>query len=255
MTAIEQPAATPRQATIPHGDAMRLARTEYQRFADAVASLNRGDWAEPTDCTGWTVHDLVAHTVGMVAMASSILENIRQSRAARRRLRPGRQFIDALTAYQVERFGEQTNDQLVRTMAAVAPKAAAARTRTPRFLRNRTAPEPQLVNGAAESWTIGFAVDTILTRDPWMHRIDLARATDHVLVLTGEHDGAIVANVVEEWAARHNQPYNLRLTGPVGGQWHCGTTGARLDLDAIEFCRILAGRAEGTGLLTTQVPF
>lgn len=255
MTATEQPVATPRRATLPHVDAMRLARTEYQRFADAVASLDHGDWAEPTDCTGWTVHDLVAHTVGMATMASSLLENIRQSRAARKRLRPGQQFIDALTAHQVERFGQQANDQLVQSTAAVGPKAAKARARTPRFLRNRTAPEPQLVNGAAESWTIGFAVDTILTRDPWMHRIDLARATHHPLVLTGEHDGAIVADVVEEWAARHNQPYHLRLTGPAGGQWHYGTTGARLDLDAIEFCRILAGRAEGTGLLTTQVPF
>ncbi|MFD6451812.1 maleylpyruvate isomerase family mycothiol-dependent enzyme [Nocardia sp. NPDC060220] len=255
MTAVEQTAVTARRAMLAHADAMRLARDEYLRFADAVTALDGDDWTAPTECAGWTVHDLVAHVVGMSTMASSPLENVRQTRAARKRLRPGRQLVDAVTAYQVERFGQQTTDQLVRSMAAIAPKAAAARRRTPGLLRNRTIPEQQLVNGTAERWTIGYAIDTILTRDPWMHRIDLARATGHVLVLTDEHDGAIVADVVQEWAARHNKPFDLCLTGAAGGRWHCGTTDERLDLDAVEFCRILSGRAEGAGLLTTQVPF
>jgi hypothetical protein len=32
-----------------------------------------------------------------------------------------------------------------------------------------------------------------LTRDPWMHRLDLARATGHAPVLTADHGGVIVA--------------------------------------------------------------
>ena len=96
--------------------------------------------------------------------------------------------------------------------------------------------------------------DVILTRDPWMHRTDIARATGADNPLTADHDGVLVADVVTEWAARHAQPYTLHLTGPAGGRWQRGG-GEQIELDAIEFCRILSGRAPATGLLNTQVPF
>ena len=75
------------------------------------------------------------------------------------------------------------------------------------------------------------------------------------LVLTPEHDGLLVADVVAEWASRHGQPYSLQLTGPAGGTWSSGDGGPELELDAVEFCRIVSGRATGTGLLAQQVPF
>ena len=76
--------------------------------------------------------------------------------------------------------------------------------------------------------------------------------------LTPEHDGALVADVVAEWAARHGQPYRLRLTGPAGGEWSSGTPGAareEIELDAVEFCRLLSGRGTASGLLAQEVPF
>ena len=69
----------------------------------------------------------------------------------------------------------------------------------------------QRVNGADEPWTLGFLFDVILTRDAWMHRTDLARATQTPLDLTPEHDGVIVAGVVEEWADRHGKDFDLTL--------------------------------------------
>ena len=62
------------------------------------------------------------------------------------------------------------------------------------------------VNGAPETWSLGYLTDVILTRDPWMHRLDLARATGQAPTLTADHDGVIVADVVLEWARRHGQP-------------------------------------------------
>jgi hypothetical protein len=106
-----------------------------------------------------------------------------------------------------------------------------------------------------ERWVIGFLLDTILTRDTWMHRIDTARAVGAELVLTAEHDGAIVDDVVREWAERHGQSCTLRLTGPAGGAWTFGSDRAELELDAIEFCRIVSGRGTGEGLLAHHVPF
>jgi hypothetical protein len=111
------------------------------------------------------------------------------------------------------------------------------------------------VGGSLEDWSLGYLIDIILTRDPWMHRMDLAAATGRAPHLTDDHDGVIVADVVAEWAGRHDAAYELRLTGPAGGSWHRGSGGDRLELDAVDFCRILSGRGAGDGLLTVAVPF
>jgi uncharacterized protein (TIGR03083 family) len=105
-----------------------------------------------------------------------------------------------------------------------------------------------------EPWTVGYLTDVILTRDVWMHRLDIALATGRTMTLTPEHDGVLVANIAEEWAARHGQPCALVLTGPAGGTWTWGE-GPTVQLDAVDFCRTLSGRAVGEGLLTTFVPF
>jgi hypothetical protein len=98
-------------------------------------------------------------------------------------------------------------------------------------------------------------MDRIYTRDAWMHRIDLARATGRPLVLTPDHDGRLMADVVAEWASAHGRPFRLVLTGPAGGAWTDGDGGAGLTLDAVEFARTASGRVAGTGLLAHQVPF
>jgi hypothetical protein len=48
------------------------------------------------------------------------------------------------------------------------------------------------------------------------------------------------------------------LTGPAGGSWTVGTGGPRIELDAIEFCRVASKRAGAVpleALLSTEVPF
>jgi hypothetical protein len=116
-------------------------------------------------------------------------------------------------------------------------------------------PMKEEVGGKSETWRMGYLLDVILTRDPWMHRVDIARATGRDLVLTPEHDGRIVADVVAEWARRHGRPFTLTLTGPAGGTFVAGNGGESITVDAVEFCRTLAGRADGSGLLTQEVPF
>jgi uncharacterized protein (TIGR03083 family) len=241
----------PRAAALRRDVAMRLAATEYQRFAEMLRALRPGDWAKPTECPGWDVRAMAAHALGMVEMAASIRENSRQNRLARAR---GGLFIDALTALQVEERAGMTPAQIAGRFAARAPKAARGRCRAPAFIRRRVMSDVQF-DSHDEAWRIGYLIDVILTRDPWMHRADIARATGADLVLTAGHDGVIVADVVAEWAARHGQPYTLHLTGPAGGSWTSGDGGPLLETDAIEFCRVLSGRGQASGLLTTQVPF
>jgi hypothetical protein len=120
----------------------------------------------------------------------------------------------------------------------------------PWIMRRQKMSPAQVVNGREETWTLGFLSDVIMTRDPWMHRTDLAHATGTPLVLTAEHDGVLVGDVVREWFERLGRPVSLRLTGAAGGVWG---DGAGLEFDAVEFCRALSGR--GTAPLDTEVPF
>jgi hypothetical protein len=202
---------------------------------------------------------MVCHVLGMAEMAASVPEQFRQMRAARK---AGGLVIDALTALQVEKHIASSPAAVVARLAEVAPRAAAGRRRTPALLRRiPLGDQPVDETGAqTERWTLGYLTDVILTRDPWMHRSDIAAATGGSMTVTADHDGAIVADVVSEWAARHGQRCTITLTGPAGGRWTFegrdpGRRPTTLELDAVEFCRILSGRGRGNGLLATRVPF
>jgi uncharacterized protein (TIGR03083 family) len=252
MTTTRQPQTPPRPAALPRDTAMQLAETEYRRSLALLESLRGDQWDAPTDCPHWDVRTMATHMLGMVEMAASLREQRRQARQAGRR---GGVFIDALTALQVEERRDMSPAEIVDRFAARWPKAVRGRRRTPGFIRRRTLPQRQLVGDRQEAWTVGYLIDTILTRDPWMHRTDLARATGAEHRLTPEHDGVLVADVVAEWADRHGRPFTLTLTGPAGGHWSHGSGGEEIELDAVEFCRTVSRRRSGTGLVTTEVPF
>jgi uncharacterized protein (TIGR03083 family) len=239
---------------------MRLAETEYQRVTAAVDALEAEDWSRATDCTAWDVRQLVAHIVGQANLFSTPLELARQMRGAKARERPGQEGVDALTAFQVEDRQHLGPEELRAELHSVCPRGARGRRLIPGLVRRRRSPGTEVVNGVPEIWSFGYLTDVILTRDPWMHRLDLARATGQDLVLTIDHDGVIVADVVAEWARRHGRPHRLKLTGPAGGSWSSGAGGEEIAMDAVDFCRILSGRpgpdgGQSWGLLATRVPF
>lgn len=238
------------------GTAKRLAGVEYQRVVDTLARLRDEDWSRPTDCPGWDVRAMSGHVLGMARMVTSRRELARQQiLAGRRASRQGVAAIDALTALQVEEHAGLTPEEVVAQLRQVAPRAVRGRSRVlPGPLRQRMT-LTQDTDGVPEAWTLAYLLDVILTRDPFMHRVDIARATGVLVDPTPEHEGVIVADVVAEWAGRHGQPYVLDLEGPAGGHWAAGSGGEQIRMDAFDFCRILSGRGEGTGLLTCQVPF
>jgi uncharacterized protein (TIGR03083 family) len=194
---------------------------------------------------------MVAHTVGMTEMTASLRQLVHQNVAASR----AGGGIDALTAVQVRERADLAPDELIERMATAAPRAVRGRRRLSRLVGRARLPEEQVAGDTREWWRIAFLTDVVLTRDPWMHRMDLADATGAAPDLTPEHDGVLVADVVAEWAQRHGRPYRLRLTGPAGGEWSSGEDGETYELDAVDFCRVLSGRGTATGLLAQQVPF
>jgi len=221
-----------------------LARTEYARVADQLRSLAVDDWSRPTDCPLWDVRAMAGHSTGMLSTFTGYGTLMREMSAATKAAkRSGEPMIDALTAKQVVDHANLSTSELIAKVDEVGPRAA------------RRMPMKQEVGGTEETWRMGYLLDVILTRDPWMHRVDIARATGHAMVLTPEHDGRIIADVVAEWTRRHGKPFTLTLTGPAGGTYVSGDNGERITIDAVEFCRTLSGRATGTGLLTQEVPF
>ncbi len=242
--------------TIGHTDSQRLAATEYQRLAEQLRSLAADDWTKPTDCPLWDVRAVAGHCLGMLTDFSSFRSMARRVIAATRASKKdGGAMIDAMTAMQVADNAALTTSELVALIERRGPAAARWRTAgAPGALR--AMPMKERVGGRPETWRLGYLFDTILTRDPWMHRIDIARATGRDLVLTPDHDGRIVADGVAEWARRHGQPFVLELTGPAGGRFVAGDAdGEPLILDAVLFCRTLSGRESGSGLLAQPVPF
>jgi uncharacterized protein (TIGR03083 family) len=230
-------------------EALGLAAAEFDRIAELLRSLDAEQWSRRTDCALWDVRALVGHIVGAAEGQASVREFAHQMRAAKKRTEGS--MIDAMTATQVRERAQLSSGEIVERLATIAPKAVRGRRRLPAPVRKMR----MKVDPPNERWTLGYLYDVIFNRDAWMHRVDLSRATGREMVLTAQHDGRIVADVVAEWARRHRQPFMLTLTGPAGGSYVAGDGGERLELDAVQFCRILSGRAEGEGLLSTEVPF
>lgn len=252
-TTTDERRTDPKVASWTHEEAEAITREAYRRLADLVASFGPDDWDRPTDCTAWTVRDLTGHLVGALRSAASLRENLRQQIVATRRTRRhGGLLVDHLTAFQIERAAALDPDGVVAELDRLVEPATRGRRRIPGLLRRRVTFPVDLGHGV-EGWNLGWFVDVCLTRDAWLHRIDLCRAVGRDPELTADHDGRIVGDVAEEWLRRHGRAVTLVLTGPAGGRF--GSGGEELELDAVEFCRIVSGRAPGTGLLTTEVPF
>ena len=240
-------------APIDHGEAMGLQAIELDRAIALLRSLDTEDWLTPTVCPDWDVRQMWLHVLGACEAGASMRENAHQMLAARKRQKElGVPLEAGLSGIQVAERTDLSPGELVDRLVTVAPKTVKGRSRTPRPMRAvKIAVDAPVV----EKWSVGYLVDIIYLRDAWMHRIDTARATGTDPVLTADHDGRIVADVVAEWARRHGRPFVLELTGPAGGVYSAGSEGERLELDAVEFCCLLAGRGQATGLLSTVVPF
>ena len=231
-----------------------MVTTEGARVSAQLRSLASDDWAKPTDCELWDVRAMAGHMLGMFEDFTSFRRFVTRMRASAKAAKvAGGPQVDSLTEMQVADNAALTPAELIAQVETAAPAAARWRAGVPSLFRRM--PMKTEVDGVEEKWKLGYMLDVILTRDPWMHRVDIARATGRDLELTPDHDGRIVADVVAEWARRHGQPFTLELTGPAGGAFVAGAGGAPITIDAVEFCRTLAGRADGSGLLGHQVPF
>lgn len=230
----------------PSSAAAALATQEYAALLDSLRALPPGAWSAPTDCAGWTVRDVVAHVTGAAQEAARRSVLARHYLGAMVRDR-GRLLVDKVNDAQVAQRRASTPEQLIAELEALAPKAVRGRERTPRLVRRMPLPTSQ---GGLPGDTMGHLNDVIYTRDIWMHRIDIARATETGLVDSAA-EPEIVAQVMRDlsraWAGA---PFTLALTGRVPGTWRIGprtdATVGTITVDAVALCRVLSGRSDET---------
>ena len=232
--------------------AEEVARGEVEALVDVLRTLDPAEWDLPTDCTRWTVRDIVAHVTGALDEGAHVRVLLRHLALAHRR-RPDLGMLDAANEMQIDDRRGATPEQLVAELAVLGPRAARARRRMPRLLRSRPVPGD---NGLPVGSTFGYLVDVIYPRDVWMHRIDVCRATGRALSPTAT-EADVVAEVVRDLARGWDGPTTrLTLTGNGAGTWTLGsgTPRATLEADAVEVCRMLSGRPGSPAVALTGDP-
>lgn len=241
--------------TIPplgHNEAQDLFVVEVGRTMDLLRALSPDEWEMQTDCPAWDVRRMYLHVLGAHESGASMRELTHQMWAGThyRRANGGPPHA-ALSHVQVADREHLSPAELTGRFENAGLSAARSRRRMPAPIRAiRMNADPDY-----EKWSMGYLNDTIYLRDLWMHRVDATRATGRPMVMTPEHDGRIVADVTAEWMRRHGKPVTLQLTGPAGWSFVSRGGGDWVTADAVQFCRILSGRASGEGLLATAVPF
>lgn len=242
---------------IRHREAMGIAAVENARLGELLAALDAAAWTLPTDCTGWDVRALVVHLVASAEAQASPVEFLRQVRAGRPLTAQigGSHWVDGLNEAQLRARADLPAAALPARWADTSAAALTSRRRMPAPVRALPLLPLGEALGTDLGWKpVGYLFGIGFTRDVWMHRVDLSRATGRPLVLTAGHDGRIVADIVAEWATLHSDPFTLRLSGPAGGMFRRGPSGEVVEIDAVEYCRVLSGRAEATGVLQHRLP-
>ena len=232
-------------------EAWALARAEYVRMFELIATLGDDDWTRPTDCTAWDVHAMLGHLVGAIEGFASPRVLIHQYRQGAKLLKSGEIDghlpVDGANAIQVRERANVPTTELIGRYERAIPGALR--------WRRRLSWVPGTMDDDAGRFTMAELFRVILTRDTWMHRVDITRATGRELVLTPAHDGRIVEDCVVDWGGKHGRAFSLELSGQAGGRFDGGGGGTASECDAVEFVRALSGRGTSPLILDTRVVF
>jgi uncharacterized protein (TIGR03083 family) len=240
-------------APINHKEGMALAEAEYRRYTEMLGQLRPEDWAVRTVNTDWNVKQLTQHVLGFAESNASFRVFVKAMRAGKKRasVKDYDHFIHGVNEVQVEEREHLATDELVAQWKATWPKALKGRRHFPPFMR----PIPLDFGPVIGKKPMGsYLMDVVFTRDTWMHRIDTCRAVGLAPVLTLEHDGRLIEDMVAEWTKLYDLSIRLHLEGPAGGTYIRGTGDEELTMDAVEWIWILSGRGSGSGLLKKEFP-
>ncbi len=246
-------------------EAERIGIATNEAFIQDLRRLAPADWQALTICDPWTVTDIARHVLGAAKANASLREMMRQqTHGVRHKSKFGDNALDATNDLQVRDHLHLDPTELIDQLAAIATNSVGSRIKKAKILGRINLPMDaggSTATGMPTAINIGELLEVIYTRDVWLHRIDIARALGKPVPLDAHIDGRIVEDVVKEWADRHGEPFDLRLSGPAGGRYCSAGDGPHIEFDAVDFCWMLSGRAEvdsampGAHLLAHRIVF
>ncbi|MFD4031511.1 maleylpyruvate isomerase family mycothiol-dependent enzyme [Streptomyces sp. NPDC058637] len=224
--------------------AREVNEAELRAVLTLCRELSDEDWRRPTVCDGWTVRNMLAHTVGQYEELPRPWVALRRVRRAGRnhpRLGP----LDGHNESQIEDRSAVPGPELIGALAHFAPQGLRALRRMPAAARRKVRlsllyPEAK----ALPDNSMDYLNSVLVARDTWMHRVDISDATGAELVLDA-HDREIVDQVVLDLSLAWTAPaVEIDLDGPAGGNHllGIGTPAATLRADAVVFARHASGR-------------
>lgn len=222
-------------------EAYTLLTNEFEHFNQLLDKLSAEDWEKPTACTAWTVKDVLAHQAGGYASGTGYREMIRQYSAKKK---PGQLPEDAVNDLQVGERRGKSPAEIFAELRQVAPKAMRNWAQGFKLVKWVSIPHP--VSGRLR---LRHLMWVIHSRDTWMHRLDICRATGKHFEQTAEHDGRIAALVMRDVALQladklAGKAIVFELSGVPGGIWKVGDGEevARMRMDALDFNVFVSGR-------------
>jgi uncharacterized protein (TIGR03083 family) len=222
-------------------EAYKLLDTELSRFLALVETLDSNDWDKATACAEWSVRDILAHQAGGYASGCGYREMFRQTLRI-----PGKgQLIeDAINDFQLKERTEKTPVELINELRQVGPVAANKWAYQFRFGKLFSIPHP-----IAGTLSLRYLMWVTHSRDTWMHRLDICRATGREFKQTKDHDGRIAELVMLDVARlpaikNHWPTLVFELTGIAGGSWKIGRgePQAVIHMDVLDFNVFASGR-------------
>lgn len=221
-----------------HAEWVKVSQEIDRSLLTTLRDLSDEDWSAISDCAPWTVKDVASHVLGWAESIPSPKLFIAESTVGfRQRGAFGGNMIDAQNEHQVEKLRSLSPLELIGRLEKALPRFDKARKLYGRFAS--VLPYKQPFSG---TWvSLSFMMDTIFTRDHFMHHIDICHAVGRDMPV-GPAEIRVAHDVFREWTAAIGEPVELDLTGPAGGRFRTGPSLTVIRGDAIDLCRVLAGR-------------
>ena len=224
--------------TLTSREAIVLTEGQDRALIEMLCSLPPEAWEATTDCAPWKVRDIVAHILGWAEAMTSFKEAGHQVVAGRRRAKEMGNPVDGQNQVQVDERAHLSPEQLLERLGYTLPRFS-------RFCHKagRVGRLVPLYDGTILGLTnVNYLLNTIFTRDHFMHRVDISRATGARLVL-GPSEARLIEDVLCDWQRRRKVRASVELGGPAGGSYLLGgSADATIEGDAIVFARVMAGR-------------
>ncbi len=222
-------------------EAYTLMRAELELFLSLAESLAPDDWGKPTACAVWSVRDILAHQAGGYASGTGYRELVRQYSAIPKK---GQLPEDAINELQLRERADRSPTELIAELRQVGLVAIQKWAHQFRLVKPITVPHP--VGGLL---SLRHLMWVIHSRDTWMHRLDICRATHRKFQQWREHDGRIVALVMRDLGILLHEKLEAQavvfdLSGVAGGVWKVGSSEATatIQMDALDFNIFASGR-------------